>query len=159
MKNGYGVVLGALSLMSCIAVQQAPAPRPEPAAVAQAGAQLSPGARSSLAGSYTLVLVNGQPLPYVGSDPDAPPTAPKAEVLGGGFVIRPDATFIAASGFRVLIPNAPRTVVRPMSGRIESQGATFTAYWDGMGRTPVTVIGDTLVIDNLGMKFAYLRMR
>ena len=115
-------------------------------------------AASPLTGQYQLVAIDGHPIPYAARDPHAPPNAPPPpEVIASTFVIRTDGSFIMAMGYRMT--GNGRFRVTPFSGTCTAEGNAFIARWDGAGSTPLTIAGDTLIMNNAGMLFAYRKLR
>jgi hypothetical protein len=115
-------------------------------------------ASAGLPGTYTLVTINGHALPYAPVDPDRPANAPPAPtVVGGTFVVGPDSTFRMSMTYRVPSGDTGRVVQGEFHGTYARQGADWNFTWTGAGQTPVTLRGDTLTLNNVGMLFAYVR--
>ena len=84
---------------------------------------------------------------------------PGPEVLAGTLRLRADGTFLMAMSYRSLPNGTQRFFVLPFSGSFGPVGGDYMMTWDGAGRTPVSVRGDTLFLNNEGMVFAYRRGR
>lgn len=124
-----------------------------PAARAQAAA-------SPLAGAYQLVSVDGHPIPYAPVHPGQPAEAPPGpEVLASTMVIRADGSFMMAMAYRFGTGETQRFRSMPFSGTTRATGDGFMATWEGAGETPLTPAGDTLVMNNEGMLFRYVKRR
>ena len=114
----------------------------------------------SLAGTYTLVTIDGHAIPFAPTHPDAPANAPAPpEVVASSLVMRGDGSFILAMGYRRTVDGTQRIFVSPFSGTCTSDGKGIVARWDGAGTTRLMSILDTLVIDNEGIRFAYQKRR
>ena len=135
------------------------------ACVAVAGARASVGRATStngpaLPGTYVLLAIDGHPIPYAPIDAGRPANAPPApEVLAATLVVRPDGSFIMAMGYRRTVSGVERFQATPFTGTTTSDGAGFLARWDGAGANKLTFAGDTLIMDNEGVRFAYRKVR
>ncbi len=116
------------------------------------------GAQPSIAGMYRLVTVDGHAIPFRPVHPDAPPNAgPGPEVLASTMIVRPDGSFVMAMSYRMTRDGTQTYTAMPFTGAWKAEGDVYAARWDGAGMTPLTLSGDTLVMNNEGMMFAYLR--
>jgi hypothetical protein len=135
------------------------------ACLAGAGAQTSVwrGASNTgrdLPGTYVLMTIDGHPIPYAPTHPGRPADAPPApEVLAATLLVRPDGSFMMAMGYRRLVNGVERFQATPFSGTTMPDGAGFTARWDGAGANKLGFAGDTLIMDNEGVRFAYRKVR
>ena len=124
------------------------------------GVAQSQAALASLAGIYRLVTVDGHAIPFTPVHPGAPANAgPGPEVLASTMIVRPDGSFIMAMSYRFVVDKQPRFTAQAFSGRWQSEGDAYVGRWDGAGSTPLRLSGDTLVMNNEGMLFAYRRIR
>lgn len=115
------------------------------------------GARE-LPGTYTLVTVDGHQLPYAPVEPGRPADAPPPPaVTASTFTVLTDSTFRMSMTYRMGAPGAERTMERQFNGTYKAEGAGYTFTWTNAGRTPVALRGDTLVLNNEGILFAYVR--
>ncbi len=114
----------------------------------------------TIAGMYQLVTVDGHAIPFRPVHPGAPANAgPGPEVLASTMTVRPDGSFIMAMAYRMAGPDKVELFrAMPFSGSWKAEGSGWTAQWDGAGLTPLTMAGDTLVMNNEGMLFAYLKI-
>ncbi len=118
------------------------------------------GAQKSIAGMYQLVTVDGHAIPFTPVHPDAPPNAgPGPEVLASTMIMRPDGSFVMAMSYRLPPGREPLFRAMPLTGRWTGEGGAYVGNWDGAGRTPLTLSGDTLTMNNEGMLFAYKKVR
>ncbi len=113
-----------------------------------------------IVGMYQLVTVDGHAVPFRPVHPGAPANAgPGPEVLASTMTVRPDGSFLMAMAYRMTGPDkVERFRAMPFSGNWKAEGGGWTAQWEGAGLTPLTMAGDTLVMNNEGMLFAYLRV-
>lgn len=122
-------------------------------------ATAAPG-NPSLAGAYMLVAIDGHSLPYAPNHPDRPANAPPMpDVLASTLLVRPDGSFIMAMAYRSTTAGVERFRATPFSGTTAPDGAGFLARWDGAGITPLSLAGDTLTMNNEGIRFAYRKVR
>ncbi|HSQ29148.1 MAG TPA: hypothetical protein VLN49_04820 [Gemmatimonadaceae bacterium] len=113
-----------------------------------------------LPGTYVLMTIDGHPIPYAPMHPGTPAGAPPGpEVLAATLVVRPDGSFIMAMGYRRTVSGVERFQATPFSGTTAPDGAGFIARWEGAGANKLAFAGDTLVMDNEGVRFAYRRIR
>lgn len=147
--------LAAAVVAGCVTPK--PTAQPAPAVVVlQQGAPAQ--TRSPLAGVYALVLIDGHQLPYAPAHAGRPANAPPMpEVLSSTFRVRPDGSFIMAMSYRSKVGGVERYFDNPFSGTCAPEGDSYVAQWDEAGRTRLTLKGDTLVLDNEGVLFAYLK--
>jgi hypothetical protein len=132
-------------------------------AIAGAQTSVSPDASAvgrELPGTYVLVTIDGHPIPFAPTHPDRPANAPAApEVLAATLLVRPDGSFIMAMGYRRIVNGVERFQATPFSGTTTPDGAGFSARWDGAGANKLAFAGDTLIMDNEGVRFAYRKVR
>jgi hypothetical protein len=120
-----------------------------------ARAQATP---SPLAGAYQLVTVDGHPIPYAPEHPGRPADAPPGpEVLAATMVIRADGSLMLAMAYRMGTGEAQQFRAMPFSGTAAADGEKYTVKWEGAGMTPLTLVKDTLAMDNEGMIFKYVK--
>ena len=98
-------------------------------------------------GTYTLVSVDGNKLPYALKHEGATPT-----IKSGTFAINSDGTCSSKVVFS-MPPGGDSS--REVKASYTRQGSKLTMQWEGAGTTIGTVEGDTLTMDNEGMIFAY----
>jgi hypothetical protein len=99
-------------------------------------------------GTYTLVTVNGNKLPYTPPHKGGAP-----QVLSGNITLNADGTFASAMSY-----NLPTGVVsQQFSGTYTRDGSRFSLQWKGAGTTTATLEGNTFTMDNEGSLFAYRR--
>jgi len=102
---------------------------------------------TNLAGNYTLVSVNGKPVPCVVSHEGQDVT-----VKSGAFGIRADGTCTSTSVFSVA---GHPDVNRVGEAAYTVSGFELTMRWKGAGMTKGTVNGDVFTMNNEGMIFVY----
>ena len=116
--------------------------------------QAAPHTLSSIAGDYRLVAVDGKAIPFA-----QPPRARETDasswpVVAGKLVLRPDGTFLMETTYDT---NADGARSFAFKGSCFGAGEAFSMVWDGGGQTPLTIRGDTVVINKQNTLFAYLR--
>jgi len=99
---------------------------------------------SDISGTYTLVSVNGNTLPF--SHPEG------AVIRSGVFTINKDGTCKSQVSFS--IPSGA-DAGREVSASYTREGPRLTMTWAGAGTTVGTVEGNTFTMDNEGMVFEY----
>jgi hypothetical protein len=135
------------------------------ACVTVAGTRASVGRATNtnspaLPGTYVLMTIDGHPIPYAPTHPGMPANAPPApEVLAATLVVRPDGSFIMAMGYRRTAAGVERFQATPFTGTTTPDGTGFLAHWDGAGTNKLAFAGDTLIMDNEGIRFAYRKVR
>lgn len=114
---------------------------------------------SAIAGTYVLVSIDGHPVPYAPPrEADRPADAPPPPTIAGStFTVNADSTFQLTMSYRMGPPGAERATEGQFSGTYVRQGDGYNFTWKNAGQTPVALRGDTLVLNNVGMLFAYLR--
>ena len=99
------------------------------------------------AGTYELVTINGNELPYTPPHEGGAP-----QVRSSTFTLNADGTF--SSTFTYGMPSV-NPFSRDFSGTYTREGSRFSFQWKGAGRTTATLEGNTLTMDNEGVLFAY----
>ncbi len=102
-----------------------------------------------IAGVYSLVKVDGTPIPGEISHDGT-----NLRLESGEFVIEADGTCSSKTRF---LPPGASPVTRRVLARYERNGPELTMQWEGAGRTTGRVDGDRFVLDNHGMIFEYTR--
>jgi len=98
-------------------------------------------------GTYRLVTINGNDLPYTPPHEGGAP-----QVLSSTLTLHADGTFSMTMGYGTTPGD---TVTRDFGGTYVREDSVFHFQWKGAGRTPATLEGNTLTIDNEGILFAY----
>jgi hypothetical protein len=112
----------------------------------------------TLAGTYVLLNIDGHPVPYAPIHPEMPADAPPPPtIVGSTFTVNPDSTFRLTMSYRMTVRDVAEVVEREFSGTYVREGAGYKFTWLNAGQTPVTLQGDTLILNNEGMLFAYVR--
>jgi hypothetical protein len=78
-------------------------------------------------------------------------------IVGSTFTVNSDSTFRSTMSYRMTVRDVPQVVEREFSGTYAREGAGYKFTWLNAGQTPVTLQGDTLILNNEGMLFAYVR--
>lgn len=120
---------------------------PRPATPASSSAAVDAAKLLGIAGSYTLVSINGTPLPFTVTH-----EGPGIQVTSGTFTIRADGTCASVVAF--LMPSG-QAQSREVSANYTRDGSRLTMQWQGAGVTIGTVEGDTFTMDNEGQVFLY----
>ncbi len=149
--GAYHAVRGVVSLLvfcalfcGCKRTQGTPAA--PPAATATAAEAAAP---ADIVGTYTLVSINGSPLPYVVTH-----EPPGVTVTSGAFTINADGTCVSRIAFTM--PSGQATS-REVGATWTREGSKLTMAWQGAGTTTGTVEGGTFTMENEGQLFAYRR--
>ena len=100
-----------------------------------------------LAGSYTLVSINGGTLPYTMTN-----EPPGVRITSGTFTIRQDGTCASLVAF--VMPSG-QAQSREVSATYTRDGSKLTMAWQGAGVTNGTVEGGTFTMVNEGQTFRY----
>ncbi|MFO1497179.1 MAG: hypothetical protein U1G07_02065 [Verrucomicrobiota bacterium] len=104
-------------------------------------------AATSLTGVYTLVSVNGNPVPTAIKHENA-----QLEVRSGTFTINDDGT---CRSRMVFVPPNGKEAIREVKASYSRDGAKLDMQWERAGRTTGTVKDDTFTMNNEGMILAY----
>jgi hypothetical protein len=135
-------------LTTCILLSGCrPAETPRPATPAPVPAAVDASKLPDIAGSYTLVSINGTPLPFTVTH-----EGPGIQVTSGTFTIRADGTCASVVAF--LMPSG-QAQSREVSATYMRDGSRLTMQWQGAGVTNGTIEGDTFTMDNEGQLFLY----
>jgi hypothetical protein len=140
------------ALTACVLLsgcKRAETPRPVTPASSPAAADAAK--LPDIAGSYTLVSINGKTLPFTVTH-----EGPGIQVTSGTFTIRPDGTCTSVVAF--LVPSG-QSQSREVSATYARDGSKLTMQWQGAGVTNGTVEGDTFTMENEGQLFLYRRTR
>lgn len=150
MRRSIAVVAALVPIVVLGAFQ--PTPRSgAPDAIALQG-------QAGIPGTYELATVDGHALPYVVNEPGRPADAPPPPtVVGGTFTVNADSTFQMVLRLRITRNGTERLIENPGRGTYLREGEGYRFTWQGAGQTPVTLRGDTLIMDNEGVLFSYLR--
>ena len=124
---------------------------PRPATPASSPAAADAAKLPDIAGSYTLVSINGTPLPFTVTH-----EGPGIQVTSGTFTIRPDGTCTSVVAF--LGPSG-QAQSREVSATYARDGSKLTMQWQGAGMTFGTVEGDTFTMENEGQVLLYRKTR
>lgn len=112
-----------------------------------AGAQSGGTDAPDITGTYALVSINGQPLPFT-IDHDGVAIT----IRSGRFVINADKTCASSMTFVVA---SGQEMTRDVSATYTRDGSKLTMTWTGAGVTTGTADGKTFTFDNEGMALAY----
>ena len=99
------------------------------------------------AGVYTLVSVNGKPVPGSVAHEGA-----TLQVRSGTFTINADGT---CSSRMIFVSPAGTEADREVSGTFTRSGSKLTMLWKGAGKTVGTLAGNTFMMKNEGMVLVY----
>jgi len=114
------------------------------------------GRLAAVAAEYTLVAIDGHALPYSPKADNDPGVAP-TKVVGGTLTVRANGTFLMSTQYSATEAQGERRFDGQFSGSCAPQDEGFRMFWDGGGETPLTVKGDTVIVNNNGVRFHYLR--
>lgn len=134
--------------LGCASGPSASSPTPSPAPLS------APSTLESIAGDYGLVAVDGHSIPFAPVSRGREATAPAWPVVAGTLLLRPDGTFLMETSYDTNVDGARSFAFK---GSCFSVGSGFRMVWAGGGQTALSVRRDTLVVDNEGTLFSYLR--
>lgn len=103
----------------------------------------------SAAGTYELVSIDGNPLPYT---PEHEGGAP--EIRGATITLNGDGTFIMTMHYTV---PPDETISLDYYGTYTADKGSLVFTWEGAGTTPATLEGRSLTINNEGLAFTFER--
>jgi hypothetical protein len=98
-------------------------------------------------GTYALVSINGNKVPYIMEH-----EGQTATIKSGTFIINPDGTCSSIMNFS--LPSGGDSS-REVKATYTCQGTNLTMQWQGAGTTIGTVQGNTFRMENEGMVLAY----
>ena len=104
---------------------------------------------ASIAGTYTLVSIGGNPLPYAPMHQGQQ----AIEVSSGTITLKDGGAFVSNMSYGNRPASWPAS--RDSKGTCTHEGGALNFKWEGAGQTKVTIDGNTLVMDNEGMPFVY----
>jgi hypothetical protein len=104
-------------------------------------------ADADIAGSYTLMSVDGKPMPA-----DIAHEGAALQVRSGTFIIKADGT---CSTKTVFVPPSGTELAKEVSATYTKDGQTLTMRWQGAGTTIGTIDGRTFTMNNEGLVFVY----
>ncbi len=110
-------------------------------------AMLAAKNKVEVSGVYTLATVNGEKLPAKVSHEGA-----NLEIRSGTFTITADGKCTSKMTF---VPPTGKEVTLERTATYTREGAKLNMQWQGAGRTAGTVAGNTFMMENEGMVFAY----
>lgn len=140
------------ALTACVPLSSCKrAETPRPAIPGSSPAAADAAMLPDIAGSYTLVSINGTPLPFTVTH-----EGPGIQVTSGTFTIRPDGTCATVTAF--VMPSG-QAQSREVGATYTRDGSRLTMQWQGAGVTTATIDGDTFTMDNEGQLFLYRKMR
>jgi hypothetical protein len=110
------------------------------------------------AGTYQLFTIDGHALPHAPVDRDGSGDAAAGlEVVSATLVLDAGGTFHQTMAYRIERDGVVRSFERDFTGTWVRDGSGFLMTWDGAGRTPATLEGDSFVYDNVGMMLVFRR--
>ena len=130
----------AVSLISCCVVAAG-------LVISACARQQPPLDGSDIAGAYTLVSVNGNPVPTSVDHQGA-----ALQVRSGTLTLGADGT---CSTRTVFVPPSGTEVRREVGATYTRDGSRLTLRWKGAGKTTGTIADGTFTMDNEGMVFVY----
>ena len=112
------------------------------------------GPGRGVAGTWRLETINGQALPF--ALPDEP--VDKLEVTAEVITLVPPRSLSIVTTFRVTDGGNVFSETIPDGGTYVVDGSTVRLTWDSDGTTtPATVTGNTMTLDDIGLRFVYRR--
>jgi hypothetical protein len=109
---------------------------------------------AAVAGEYSLLSVEGQPLPFAPRTRGGTADASARPLVSGSFSLKGDGTFQLQTVY-----DPPGQSASTGSGACYPEGDQLKMAWDGGGMTNITVRGDTVLLKREGLSYAYLRKR
>src|SRR5512146_3019626 len=144
----------AASTLACIVGCSSARPTSEPTpSAATAGGTLS---LESIAGQYRLVAIDGHALPFAPAKKGDAANTESWTVVGGTLLVRPNGTFQVETNYDTK-GDARDNSSYKFSGRCFTAGTVVRMVWDGGGQTDLRLRGHTVVVNNQGTAFSYLR--
>jgi hypothetical protein len=136
MKHSMLVMMGMLAMGLCLPTCKKAAPT-------------APTQTSDYTGTYTLVTINGNKIPYTPTHEAGAP-----EVQSGTITLNADGTFTSAMSYG--LPDG-KVASRDFSGTYTRDGSRFSLQWKGAGVNTATLEGNTFTMNNEGVLFAYVK--
>jgi hypothetical protein len=136
------------SLIGCASGPAGSTPTPNPAPSANA-----PPTVEAIVGQYTLVAIDGHALPVV---PGRAANKSAWPVVSGTLALQPNGTFRLETVYDRSASEGGRSALQ-FSGTCYAAGTEVRMVWDAGGLTNLTQRGDTLVLNNDGTMYSYLR--
>lgn len=118
-------------------------------------APLAPSTLEAIAGDYGLVAIDGHSIPFAPVSRSREATGPAWPVAAGTLLLRPNGTFLMETSYNTNVDDARS--LSEFNGTCFSVGSGFQMVWEGGGQTTLSVRRDTLVVNNEGTLFSYLR--
>jgi hypothetical protein len=109
----------------------------------------------SIAGGYGLVAIDGRSLPTAPAVRGGATGAPAWPVVASSLTLRSDGVFLVETSYETNAEGAQRSFA--FSGTCFSAGSDFRMIWEGGGQTALSVRADTVVVNNEGTLFSYVR--
>ena len=144
----------AASTLACVVGCSAARPSSEPTPTASAAA--SPLSLESIAGQYQLVAIDGRALPVAPAKKGDAANTESWTVVGGTLLVRPNGTFQVETNYDTKGDTRDNSSYK-FSGTCFTAGSVVRMVWDGGGQTDLRLRGDTVVVNNQGTAFSYLR--
>lgn|SRR5512146_1620361 len=144
----------AASTLACVVGCSAARPSSEPTPTASAAA--SPLSLESIAGQYQLVAIDGRALPVAPAKKGDAANTESWTVVGGTLLVRPNGTFQVETNYDTKGDTRDNSSYK-FSGTCFTAGTVVRMVWDGGGQTDLRLRGDTVVVNNQGTAFSYLR--
>jgi hypothetical protein len=143
------------SVIGCASGGTSPAQAPAPAVATQTGQSTVFGAAAS---DYALVSIDGHRLPFT------PPAAgdvalPPTQIESGTLSLQLSGAFVMSTTYREIKASDGRSFDTKFSGSCAPDGREFRMFWDGGGDTQLSISGDTVIVNNGGLLFRYLKRR
>jgi uncharacterized lipoprotein YajG len=107
----------------------------------------APDGAIDITGTYTLISINGNSLPFTPPHEGGAPG-----VQSGSFTINADGT--CSSKVTFVVPSGAQAT-REVTATYTQDGATLHMQWKGAGTTIGTIEGNTFTMNNEGLLFAY----
>ena len=135
------------SLLGCASGPSGSSPTPNPAPSS------APPTIEGIVGQYNLVAIDGHALPVV---PGRAANKSAWPVVSGTLALQPNGTFRLETVYDRSATEGGRSALQ-FSGTCYSTDTEVRMVWDGGGLTNLTQRGDTLVLNNDGTLYSYLR--
>jgi hypothetical protein len=143
MVRRIGVAVAMLaSLLGCASGRSGPSLTPSPAPSSD------PPTIEGIVGQYALVAIDGHSLPSAANRSAWP-------VVAGTLTLQPNGTFRLETNYDAKSEGGKSSL--QFSGTCYSAGTDVRMVWDGGGLTNLTLRGDTLVLNNEGTLYSYVR--
>ena len=120
-----------------------------------AGCGLQVAGPPAPSGSYVLMTVDNEPLPYA---PARTGQIAAAEITGSQLNLNADWTFDLTMTYRTVEPGRERVFSRGFEGTYGPADGRFVMDWAGAGHSVAVMVAESFVVEAEGLLFTYAWM-